>query len=66
MKDRELSDSEKVEVALKVIREMCKQCIVQPNCSEVCEELWDKFEKQNINTHRVMGILLQNAWRNKY
>jgi len=66
MRDRELSDTEKVDRALKLIRGHCKKCIVQPNCSEVCEELWDEFEKKNINTHRVMGILLQNAWRNKY
>jgi len=66
MRDHELSDSEKAKEAVRVIREKCKQCIVQANCSEVCEELWHEFDKKNINTHRVMGILLQNAWRNKY
>jgi len=66
MKDRELLDSEKVDMAVKLIRDYCKKCIVQSNCSEVCEELWHEFDKKNINTHRVMGILLQNAWRNKY
>ena len=66
MKDRELLDSEKVEEALRLIRKNCKQCIVQANCSHVCEEMWHEFEEKGINTHRVLGILIKNAWRNKY
>jgi len=66
MKDRELSDNEKVDRALKLIRGHCKKCIVQVNCSEVCDELWSEFEREKIYTHRVMGILIRNAWRNKY
>jgi len=59
--------NEMADKAAEVVNKKCGDCLLFKNCSEVCDELWEAFEVENVLSHRAKAILITHeTWRDRF